>query len=84
MKKLDERNVHFCIYHVEMEKLLHAFNHLRTNSRIHANDECTCQCEVYLSEIGLGYYIVGSFVYLGLMAISEEVLCLKRANAKWN
>ena len=42
VKKLDERNVCCCIYHVEMEELLFAFNQLSTKSGIHSKAECTC------------------------------------------
>ena len=42
VKKLEEINVCCCIYHVEMEELISAFNQLRTKSGIHNKGECSC------------------------------------------
>ena len=84
VKKLDERNVCCCIYHVEMEELLFALNQLRTKFRIHSKAECTCQCEVCLSETNVDHCVAGVFVYPGLTAILEAVLCPKPTNTTWH
>ena len=67
-----------------MEELLSAFNQLRTKSGIHSKAECTCQCEVCLSETNVDHCIDGVFVYPGLTAISEAVLCPKPTNIVWH
>ena len=84
VKKLDERNVCCCIYHVEMEELLSAFNQLRTKSGIHSKAECTCQCEVCLNKTNVDHCVARVFVYPRLTAISEAVLCPKPANTAWH
>ena len=84
VKKLEEINVCCCIYHVEMEELFSAFNQLRTKSGIHSNGECSCQCEVCLSESDVEHCVAGVFIYPGLTAISEVVMCPKLANTGWH
>ena len=84
VKKLHERNVCCCIYHVEMEELLSAFTQLRTKSGIHNKEYCNCQCEVCLSETNVGLCVAGVFVYPGLTTISEAVLCPRPPNSPWH
>ena len=61
VKKMNERNVCCCIYHVEMEKLLSAFTRLKTESGIHDIADCICQCEVCLSESYVEHCVAGVF-----------------------
>ena len=84
VKKLHERNVCCCIYHVEMEELLSAFTQLRTKSGIHDKSDFTCQCEVCLSESYVQHCVAGVFFYPGLTAISNAILCPKPPNSTWH
>jgi hypothetical protein len=45
VKKMKDRNVCCCIYHVEMEELRVDFNFMRKLSGIHASNTCNCDCE---------------------------------------
>jgi hypothetical protein len=45
IKKMKDRNVCYCIHHVEIEELRVDFNFMRKLSSIHASDTCNCDCE---------------------------------------
>ena len=45
VKRMKERNVCCCIYHVEFQELLQGLNYLRLRSGIHSNGSCTCDCD---------------------------------------
>jgi hypothetical protein len=83
IKRLKERNVCCCIYHVEMQELLVGFNYMIEKSSLHSQSVCECECE----ELCCSYHrsnCAGSLaVFSGVTAMSEMILCPKPENAKW-
>jgi hypothetical protein len=84
IKRLKERNVCCCIYHVEMQELLVGFNHMRAKSGLHCHSLCECDCE----EVCRSYF--GSncarslAVFSGVTAMSETILCPKPNGERWH
>ena len=81
---MNERNLCCCIYHVEMEELLYAFTQLRIKYGIHDKVDCTCQCEVCLTESNVEHCVARVFLYHGLTTISDAVLCPKAPYSTWH
>lgn len=55
MKRLKERNMCCCIYHVEMQELLVAFNNMKAKLGLYSQIDCDCDCE----EVCQGYQGLG-------------------------
>jgi hypothetical protein len=84
IKRLKERNICCCIYHVEMQELLVGFNYMRAKSGLHSQSVCECECE----EVCRSYHgtnCAGSLVvFSGVTAMSKMILCPKPEGAKWH
>jgi hypothetical protein len=77
VKRMKDRNVCCCIYHVEMEELRVGFNHMRQKFGLHL--EIHCQCEAICGAINDSPTSCGGShaTYLGLTTLWEIVIYLK-------
>ena len=86
IKRMKERNVCCCIYHVEFQELLQGLNYLRLRSGIHSNGSCTCDCdEVCVPPTATGAGCHGKLLtYPGTTALWESIVCPKGEFEEWH
>ena len=82
VKKLKERNVCCCIYHVEIQELLVALNNMRTSTGMHVVVGCNCDCKVCSSnEVGCISYLC---TYSRTTTLWKAILCLREEFNEWH
>ena len=84
VKKLKERNVCCCIYHVEMEELRLGFNYMRTKAALHSSEFCDCQCEDVCWTVE-GNHCSGHLrTFSGVTDMVDSILCPKKDGSQWH
>lgn len=84
VKKLKERNVCCCIYHVEMEELRVGFNHMRTKADLHPEKACDCDCEDVCQSTGENQCCARLCTFSGVTAMVDSILCPKKDDSQWH
>jgi hypothetical protein len=82
MKKMKERNVCCCIYHVEIQELLVALNNMRAKFGLHDPTVCNCDCKVCDSnECGC---VPKLCTYSGTIVFWESIMCFCEELLEWH
>lgn len=98
VKKLKERNVCCCIYHVEMDELRQGFNNMRLRSGMHNSKICSCMCEEVCRPVGnedcncrescreeeSGCCKGSVSTYPGTTELQDAILCPKDDLCEWH
>ena len=86
VKRMKERNVCCCIYHVEFQELLQGLNNMRLRCGIHFACTCTYDCdEVCAAPTADGIGCHGkTMTYPGTTALWESVVCPKGEFDQWH
>jgi hypothetical protein len=86
VKKMKERNVYYCIYHVEMEELKVGFNHMWQKSELQSSSHCDYDCEEiceYVDGLTIGY-MDSQATYSKVIKMWESIACPKDHNFEWH